>query len=118
MTGSRVFITQEPFLNKDFSSASNYGAIHYIFTREESPCLVPIKSIFNVRQKLRDFNPDKDYIINSGGDPINGILVGSVLLTLGIKKFTFLRWDRTKDLNGRVTNVGFYVPVTIDLSNF
>lgn len=118
MTSGKVYILQKPFKNKDFSSAARYGAIHYIFESTDSPSLATPKAIFKIRQKLKDFDPEKDYIVSSGGDPIVPLLVGSVLQTLGIREYSFLRWERERDLNNHLTKAGFYVPVLINLKQF
>ena len=118
MPNGKVYILQKPFRDRDFSSAARYGAIDYIFESGESPSLTTPKAIFKIRTKLKDFNSDEDYLVASGGDPIVPLLVGSILQTLGIKEYSFLRWERERDLNNKLTSAGFYVPVSVNLRQF
>lgn len=85
-----------------------------MFDIGDRPSLLPIPHLLKARKVLHDFDENKDYILWAGGDPISPFLIGSALRELPISKYTYLRWEKERGLDGRRNpNVGFYVPVTV-----
>jgi hypothetical protein len=109
----KVLVVQPPTRSKDLSSAQRYGVIEYIFDDPrfqagEQPGVAQEK----IRKALQDFDPDTDYVLFLGGDPIGAILLGQQLSTVHRgKTIKALRWERERDINGkRLIGVGYYVP--------
>lgn len=121
---SRVFVTQQPKPNKanwtpNLSPATNYGAIHFIFSGGDRPASDPVAAMFIASEALEDFNPDRDYVLwPNGVDPFSIWAVLLVLAKKGHNKIRGLNWER-RLLNGkRDSNNGFYTPVVFELAPF
>ena len=113
---SKVFIIQDNFGNRDYSSASNYGAIHFLLDAEDSPSRMPSACLQTIAKKLREgFNPEEDYLVWSGGDPLANLITGIVLGVSRVPKIKFLRWEKKRDLEGNKidSKSGYYTPVEI-----
>ncbi len=100
---------------KDLSSAQRYGKLVPILDAEDHPSLTPGPSLFQLQKKLRDFNPERDYICHAGGDPMSLALALLVLRDLNLKEVQVLRWDRERSTQGERLAGGFYVPVLTPL---
>lgn len=112
----RVFVLQLLEQARDFSSAAKYGTIYSILSPEDRASIAPGPTILKIRKFLREMEvTDRDFFLHSGGDYLSGVLLGYVLCDMSFRKATFLRWDRTRDLNGVRTTQGFYVPVEMRL---
>ncbi len=71
-----------------------------------------------IEEKLRRFEPDRDFLVWAGGDTFAAVMVGMALANMQtpIWKFNWLRYDRKVLPDGSRTDVGaVYVPVLIDL---
>ena len=115
---SRVFFPVElpaSRSDRDLSSANRYGAIHFVISSRNTPSLMPGPAMLEARQNLCDFDPAKDYLSWSGGDPLAMLLVGAVLAENGVRDVKFLRYDRDRGTDGRRTGGGFYTPITVRL---
>ena len=119
----RVFITQRPRPNKngwtpDFTPATKYGALHFIFESEDQPWRTPAQAMAHAEQVLRDFNPSHDYILwPQTGDPAAmwATLI-SLVMNEDITSIRFLYWERERSGDGtRTQGRGFYTPVTFTL---
>jgi hypothetical protein len=66
-------------------------------------------------KKLRDFNPDLDYLVYVGGDPLAMGICLLVLKDMVIPEITILRWERERGLDGAKTGTGYYVPQQLPL---
>lgn len=117
-----VFVIQQPSLNSrgwmpDLSSAASYGNIEYIFLGGEKVYALPGPSLFKARKVLREFDPDKDFVLWPGmGDPMAYAVAMIALSELGLDHIKFLYWDRTRDSDGgRTGHKGFYVPIPIHI---
>lgn len=106
-TNSRVFVTQE--MNKlNYLPAQKFGEITFLTRDEFSSVRTSLGNkelIANVYDKLKDFNPEVDYIVFSGSPTV----AAAVFAILGkmTTHFTILRWSNRDS---------FYAPVTIDIS--
>lgn len=110
-----VYLIQEPTTDRiprDLSSANRYGKIVSVLSAEHKPSLLPGPSLHEMRRVMKNFHPD-DYILWIGGDPMGPLLAGYVMNELGYRSCKFLRWERERDLDGRRTGTGFYMPGTV-----
>lgn len=121
MTG-RVFLLQNPRKDFDLSSAEKFGTVVPVLGERDSPSLALAPALIKVRQALRDYNPEEDYLLAAGGDPLAIFLAGMIMTDEGLlsKGFvTWLRWDRNRDFDGRRDPTrGQYVPVRFNLNGF
>jgi hypothetical protein len=121
---SRVYVIQQPRPDKrgwepDLSSASDFGAIHFIFDSADRPSTDVAWAERKARHKLQEFDPAADYILWPGiGDPLAVSIVMKVLFTSGSEitgvNINMLIWNRKLSSDGaRLLRSGFYTPVTI-----
>src|SRR5687768_3122822 len=67
-TTGTVFIVQRPKPKSDgwvpdFSSASKYGRLDFIFDTDDKVWSNPTGAILKAQEKLKNFNPDVDYLL-------------------------------------------------------
>lgn len=120
-----VYVVQQPppfrdrstgtTVHKDMSSAQRYGKIVQLLEAADQPSLTPGPSLYTLQKKLRDFNPERDYICYAGGDPMSLALALVVLKDLNLREVQVLRWDRERSTDGQRLTGGFYVPITTPL---
>lgn len=110
-----VYIAQEPRSNMDLSSAHRYGRLEMVLDAKAMPSITPGPCLVAAERKLRAFRPDVDYLCFAGGDPVALALAMLALRGCGLKVISFLRWDRERDISGKRTAGGFYVPVHVPL---
>lgn len=89
---SRVFIVESPRREVDYSSATEYGNLTFIFCKERqrpSPynCNEFMQETYKIFEDLK-FNPDKDYFCLVGNMLINALTIG--VLTREYPKFNLL----------------------------
>lgn len=110
---SKVFVIQQPQQVRDYSSASRYGAIEYLLQPNARPSLTPgpvLKKLVDTLQ-AKKFNPETDYLLWAGGDPLSMFLAGVALHQMGYSQIQFLVWERERDPEtGLRKDVGFYTP--------
>jgi len=107
---------QQPINARDFSSAARYGSLDVVFNDSRfQPSLAPGPSAFELRKAFRDFDPNEDYVLVSGGDPLGVLLAGQVLGTMFPREtIQALRWERERAIDGqRTEGGGFYMPVKL-----
>jgi hypothetical protein len=120
-----VYIVQEPrpFRNRatgaltypDLSPASTYGAVKFVFSKDDQPALTTGLSMAQARKALRDFN-DEDYLLWAGGDPVALTICSMITAEINRGRYTFLRWERNSGrMEGAGGAGGFYVPVNLNL---
>ncbi len=90
----------------DITPALQYGKIVTMHKRLAQMQFSPGPLIFEIREKLKDFNPEKDYILNYG-DPNIIQAVGSIL-AIKYKKYKTLKFDRRQKT---------YYPIEMDFQN-
>lgn len=107
-----VYFVQRPLRDFDLTPAHRYGAVEFLF---EDPTFQPSiegrKAVNILYEKFKDFDPQEDYIVAAGGDPLGPVLVGMVLR----EKFPTdvirgLRYDRMRGITG-----GVYTPVLLSI---
>lgn len=121
---SKVYITQEPKPNgagwaPSMAPAAEYGALHFVFGKNDQPFMNIEESIERAKDELRNFNPDEDFICwPNSGDPAALWTIIMVLVDAGYPDLTFLYWNRHKDESGAVLKgKGYYQPLRINVSS-
>lgn len=112
---SRVFVLQATRYQADVSPAAVYGEIRFVLSAGDRTCSNPELSMEKLRRALEDFEPNRDFIVWAGGDPLSAIAAGMVLLELGIRKFRFLRFEKNRHTRPGEPTTGFYSPVEVHL---
>lgn len=112
----KVFILQESLPErdrppKDLSSLERYGEPIFILHRFDRGTDNPSRSLSKFRVAFREFNPEEDFVLNLGSDPVSSVLAGIALSELEIDEVTFLRWERSYD--PCFPKSGYYVPVKV-----
>jgi hypothetical protein len=79
----------------DITPALKYGEIVVISKRLAQMQFSPGPLILEIKEKLKDFNPEEDYVLNYG-DPNIIQSVGSIL-AIRFKKYKTLKWDRRQE---------------------
>lgn len=111
---SRVYVMQATRFQADVSPATAYGDIHFVLSPGDRTSSTPDLALRKLVDQLDKFNPDEDYIVWSGGDPLSAILTGAVLAELGVTRFRFLRFEKNRAKDN--PSAGYYVPVEVDFS--
>jgi hypothetical protein len=114
-----VYVVQRPKENKfgwtpDLSDAGRYGKIKILFEDGDKPQFQPDLAIKKARERLQDFGPN-DYILwAGGGDPI-AVMIACTIASEMSDEVNILRWERNANAKSTDTQVGFYMPVTLNL---
>ena len=112
---NRVFVLQATRFQADVSAAGVYGEICFVLSAGDRTCANPELSIEKLRRALRDFDPNRDFVVWAGGDPLSAIITGMVFMDLGIPKFRFLRFEKNRNIKHGQPVTGFYSPVEVFL---
>lgn len=119
-----VYLVQEPTIPKatgrtlDTTPLLWWGKVRILMERTQVASFRPSQAFVQINERLKDFNPDKDYIAVAGGDSLAVIMVGAVLAKHGHSYFKWLRFERSKLPDGsRDPSSGAYVPIYVPLSS-
>jgi hypothetical protein len=110
---SRVYVMQAARFQADVSPAATYGDIQFVLSPGDRTSSTPELSLKKLVTAMQKFDPDQDYIVWSGGDPLSAILTGAVLAELGVTRFRFLRFEKMRGKDSS-SSAGYYVPVEVD----
>lgn len=105
---ARVYVTQET--NYDFRKAEEFGNLVFLSIDRRDDFNNVRNSqhnerlIAHLRQGLRDFNPDVDYVVLVGSPYVQAAVMA--LIGQRFRKVNLLRWDN-RDLA--------YIPLTLEL---
>lgn len=103
---SRVFVTQESSYN--FSKAEEFGEVVFIVRDDlhnNKGSLHNERVIWEINRKLKDFNPEDDWLVIAGS-PYIAAVVFLLLGRRGVKNINVLRWDNRDYM---------YLPMKLDL---
>lgn len=118
-----VYVVQTPNnASLDYSSATTYGRLQFLI---EDPLFQPSVRPGVARRimedRLKDYDPDLDYVTAIGGDPSGLLLLGLILGEwMPGKPIRYLRWNRGAppvEIDSRrgglvgATRISGYVPV-------
>jgi hypothetical protein len=119
----RVFVTQQPVKNRrnwvpNLQPATQYGAIHFIFTGEERPHENPTAAVEQAAKALATFRADEDYILwPNTGDPAAVWATIIALSQVCLDDYVnILYWDRKLVHGVSSKTEGFYVAIKFPLS--
>lgn len=112
---SKVYVLQATRYQADVSPASVYGEIMFVLSAGDRTCSNPELSAEKLFDALEEFNPREDFIVWAGGDPLSAIMTGMVMERLGISKFRFLRFEKSRTTKVGQPATGFYSPVEVRL---
>ena len=114
-----VYVVQRPKENKfgwtpDLSDAARYGKLRILFEDGDKPQFQPDHAIKKARERLEGFGPN-DYILwAGGGDPI-AVMIACTVASEMSDEINILRWERNQNARASDTQVGFYMPVTLNM---
>jgi hypothetical protein len=118
VSNPRVFITQQPAPARsgwmpNLTPAERYGALEYVFSAEYQPYLYPQKALRQAEEALRDFDPERDYVLwPNTGCPMAAWAVMLTLGRKGLRQIKALKFDRGLVNGERDNRNGFYTPIT------
>lgn len=118
-----VYLVQEPTVPKatgrvlDITPLLWWGKVRILMERTQVASFRPAQAFVQINERLKTFDPEKDYIAVAGGDSLAVVLVGSVLAQQGHSYFNWLRFERSKLPDGtRDPSSGAYVPIYVPIS--
>lgn len=90
-----VYFAQEPSPHRhmpDLSTAERFGEVAFVFDYRYPVSQEPERAYAHASAALMDFDPEKDFIADCGGDKM---ALGVVVHILGDwERIPFLRWSR------------------------
>lgn len=94
-----VYLIFKPTRNRsgiepDLSYLDVYGNVRTLLSIEDYPSYKPQEALRKVYDGLKDFNPEVDFIVWAGGEPLAAFLVGSVIADYGIERIKWLRYNK------------------------
>jgi hypothetical protein len=109
----RVFLIAEPSVrhNGEFPTLTplaEYGDIKTVIPSSLYVSRHPDTAMQIIQTKMKDFDPERDYLVWAGGDTLGAVLVGAFLYSHvpeGVK-IRWLRWQRNRDKDGKRTESG------------
>lgn len=120
---SVVYLIQEPTIPKhnakvlDISPLMWWGSVNVLMERTQVASFRPASAYMQIRERLRNFCPAKDFIAVAGGDTLAVMMAGAVLSQYGHTYFYYLRFERTRLPDGtRDPASGAYVPIYVPLT--
>jgi len=118
-----VYLVQEPTIPKhtgrtlDTTPLLWWGKVRIIMERTQVASFRPAQAYSQIRERLKTFEPDRDYIAIAGGDTLAVVLVGATLAQLGFDHFYYLRFERARLPDGtRDPAAGAYVPIFVPIT--
>lgn len=118
-----VYLIQEPTIPKhnakviDITPLLWWGKVRVLMERTQIASFRPAQAYIQVRERLKHFDPNKDYIAVAGGDSLAVMMAGAALAQDGKSFFYYLRFERTRLPDGsRDPSSGSYVPIYVPLT--
>lgn len=118
-----VYLVQEPTVPKyggktlDVTPLIWWGKVRVLMERTQAASFRPAQARIQLRERLKDFNPEIDYISIAGGDTLAQVLVGATLVESGHQFFNYLRFERSRLPDGtRDPSSGAYIPLRVPLT--
>jgi hypothetical protein len=102
---SRVIVIQNTRYPADVSPAKIYGTIEFVLGPGDRTSSNPELSARKLFDALETFEPEHDFVLWAGGDPLSCML-----------RYKYLRFEKERGKGGHGEPVtGFYVPVQVDM---
>ena len=118
-----VYLVQEPTVPKyggktlDVTPLIWWGKVRVLMERNQVASFRPAQARIQLRERLKDFNSEIDYLSIAGGDTLAQVLVGATLLEFGHQFFNSLRFERSRLPDGtRDPSSGAYVAIRVPLT--
>lgn len=114
-----VYLVQEPTVPRhatgktiDISPLYQWGNVEVLIDQGQVASFNPTPVREQIARRLRDFDPDVDFICAAGGDYLGMLMAGMALADMGFDYAYFLRFERKRLPDGsRSPSEGSYVPV-------
>lgn len=95
----RVFVINEPTVSRtgrrpDLHPMEKYGEVRTLVKEGEYPSFAPREALQRITERLRDFDPNRDFLAWAGGEPLSAVMVGSLLADMDITDVRWLRYER------------------------
>ncbi|MDI3309276.1 MAG: hypothetical protein QJR07_19535 [Acetobacteraceae bacterium] len=121
---SIVYLVQEPTVPKratsrviDTTPLLWWGKVRILMERTQVASYRPAQAFIQINERLKNFDPEKDYIAVAGGDSLAVIMVGAILAQLGHSHFRYLRFERSRLPDGtRDPSSGAYTPIRVPIT--
>lgn len=123
-----VYVVQVPKstakgFTPNLQSALQYGPISYVFQGEDQPELLPGPALNKAKNALKDFDPDKDYILWPNiGSPAALVSCLLALNLANLSSVQMLHWNRdivpANSGGKRSYSTGHYTPVKFELRDY
>lgn len=110
---SRVFMIQATRNLPNVAPAQVYGEMICLLTVADRTSHNPDQIRRKLTKLLENFSEEEDYILWAGGDPLSLAITGSVLDSLGVRQYKYLRYEKP---DGRTGSSGYYIPVVVSNS--
>lgn len=106
---SRVFVVHDRSAGVDgrpvnLSAALSYGRLVPIFQERDWPGMNSEQGCRQIERRLRTYDPEKDFLLWAGGDPMALVMLGAWLFGNGIDQSRWLRHNRKRDAQGNRTD--------------
>lgn len=112
-----VWLLQEPPKDKarfDIAGAEAFGRIVSVLVAGEQPGFRPAEAYDRIAKKLESLDPEEDFLLYAGGDPLTLLITGAVLAAReDVESVRFLRFHRDRSRDGRLSDDGRYVEVRV-----
>lgn len=116
-----VYVVHAPRIARDgampdLTPAAKFGSLSTLLEAGEHAAMYPDRAREKIAKRMDRFNPEEDFLMWVGGDPVALMIVSAELCRRGILRYTWLRFSRKKDpATGQRTEVPEYYPVIIDV---
>ncbi len=116
-----VFLIAQPTIARSGSLPNleplgEHGNVKVLVPAGDRPTFQPTRTLEQIANRLKDFNPEEDFLVWAGGDTLAAVLTGVVLSDMGVERMRWLRYERGRNSDGTRTDAGAkYVPVEVDL---
>lgn len=126
MSAPRVYVIHQPKPRPngycpELGGAQEYGTLEYVFDLDDRANTSPQTAVMQAGDRLRDFDPERDFLCWAGfGDPATLWVTIAVLTAMGHTRLRWLYWSKSRErwqADGNSTEPqGYYAPLAIDVS--
>lgn len=85
-----VYVVQDN--GKNFTNAMEFGDIKVLSSRDVPMVGDPSRVLMTIKDRLKDYDPDKDYLLCTGDPLLIGAAIHNVAIKYGVVRC--LKWDR------------------------
>ena len=99
----------------DQATAHSRGPVVGLLTEDDRPGQKSRVAVAAARRRLGDFRPQEDALAWCGGDPASLLIVGANMADMGIRRVTYLRWERDFNRDSPTYGETRLVPTQLNL---